>query len=149
PSRSDLYEVRPDDTATLPPGKLLGYFELSSSGTLTFTALAAPVVSTPPTDLIVTNYPGTTASFTAGVTGDGLGYQWSLNGTPLSDSAKISGSQTASLTLTNLVDSMNGTYSLLVQNDAGTATTSATLTIDEPTAITNSPVSSTINYGGT
>jgi hypothetical protein len=38
PSRLDLYELRPDSTATQPPGKYLGYFELKNDGTVVFVA---------------------------------------------------------------------------------------------------------------
>lgn len=49
PSRSDLYELRPDTTATQPPGKYLGYFELRPTGTMVFVAAtgapAAPLLN--------------------------------------------------------------------------------------------------------
>ena len=107
--RYPLLELRPDSTGTLPPGKLLGRFELQADGTLTFTALAAPTVVTAPTDVLASTNASSSATFTVATTGDGLGYQWSQNGTPLSDGSSISGSQTASLNLTNLVNASAGT----------------------------------------
>jgi len=38
PSRSDLYELRPDGTGTHPLGRYLGYFELRTDGTFVFVA---------------------------------------------------------------------------------------------------------------
>jgi hypothetical protein len=50
PSRSDLYELRPDSTGTQPAGKYLGYFELRNNGTVVF--VAASTSTAPPAPLL-------------------------------------------------------------------------------------------------
>jgi hypothetical protein len=42
PARSDFYELRPDSTGTQPVGKYLGYFEMSTNGTVVFVAAPFP-----------------------------------------------------------------------------------------------------------
>jgi hypothetical protein len=54
PARADLYELRPDSTGTQPPGKFLGYFELTPAGTLSFVA-ASPAPPAPTLTIHATN----------------------------------------------------------------------------------------------
>ncbi len=148
PSRSDFYELRPDSTGTQPQGKLLGLFQFNADGSLTFTA--GPTLVTAPTDVLASTNAGSSAVFTVAATGGVLTYQWSQNGTTLSDDgSSIFGSQTSSLTVTNLTDSSAGAYSVAISDDGGTLTPSANLTIVHLPVIGSSPVSSTINYGDT
>ena len=42
PSRCDLYQLVPDNTATQPAGKYLGYLELETNGTMNFVAATGP-----------------------------------------------------------------------------------------------------------
>lgn len=76
-------------------------------------------------------YPGATARFR--VTAGGLSpmtYQWRKNGAPLSDAGNISGSLTATLTIANVSAADLGTYSVVVSNPGGSATsTDATLSL--------------------
>lgn len=60
-------------------------------------------------DILITSQPvsvsqcaGTTASFTVAATGDGLNYQWRKGTTVLVDGGNISGTNTATLTITNI-----------------------------------------------
>ena len=141
-SRSDLYQLIPSASFATrgTPGKLLGHFDFTPDGTLTFTALAQPDVSISPADTTVTSNPGSTAVFAVTATGDGLSYQWLQGGTVLSNGANISGSLTSSLTLTNLSSANAGSYSVIVSNDTGTATSaSAVLTVIDPPLISAGP----------
>ncbi len=78
---------------------------------------------------------GTTATFVvvAGAAGS-LTYQWMENGTnALSDGGKISGSGTASLTISNVLGGDAGQCSVIVSNAAGpAASSSALLTVVDP-----------------
>jgi hypothetical protein len=59
--------------------------------------------------------PGATATFSVSAVGSGsLSYQWSKNGTALTDGDNISGSQTATLTLTSISSANSGNYSVAV-----------------------------------
>jgi hypothetical protein len=58
-----------------------------------------------------------------------MAFQWQLNGTNLSDDARITGSATAELTITNLQVSDSGVYTLVATNGLGA-------TNSEPTALT-------------
>jgi hypothetical protein len=74
---------------------------------------------------------GGSASFTVQALGENLNYQWSLGATP------IPGATSPMLTLTNLAVTDSGNYSVLVSNPAGSATSSATLTVvpEPPTVL--------------
>ncbi|HVM50572.1 MAG TPA: choice-of-anchor tandem repeat GloVer-containing protein [Candidatus Acidoferrum sp.] len=71
-------------------------------------------------------YGGDTVFLSVVVTGAGpLSYQWQQNGTSLSDTGNVSGSGARVLTLTNVVLTNAGSYSVLISNSAG-STNSAT-----------------------
>ncbi len=72
-----------------------------TSARVALTVNTVPSIGTEPTDQTACSTPGT-ASFTVVASGTGLTYQWRLNGSPLSDNANISGSTTATLSLSNL-----------------------------------------------
>ncbi|HEX4122502.1 MAG TPA: immunoglobulin domain-containing protein [Verrucomicrobiae bacterium] len=74
---------------------------------------------------------GTPVVFTAIAVGSApLSYQWTLNGTNLTDSAHVIGSQSNVLTIGNSQLSDSGSYQLVVTNSAGmTNTSEAALTI--------------------
>lgn len=74
---------------------------------------------------------GETAVFSVTVIGDlPLSFQWQENGTDLTDGGQISGSATSALTLANLVETNNGTYSVIVSNAIAPATSDdAVLTV--------------------
>jgi hypothetical protein len=58
-------------------------------------------------------------------------YQWTFNGSPLSDGGGISGSATATLTINPVAASDLGTYACVLSGSCGTVTTSpATLALD-------------------
>jgi uncharacterized repeat protein (TIGR03803 family) len=90
---------------------------------------SAPQILTQPASQ--TNAIGGTASFDVTVTGAPLlTYQWQENGTNLSDGGGVSGTATRVLTLRNLAAGQTGTYSVIVNNALGSATSSgANLTV--------------------
>lgn len=66
---------------------------------------------------------GKTVSFTTGVLGTSPALQWSKNGTPITSATN------ATLTLSSVSASDQGTYTLTASNSAGTNSVSATLTV--------------------
>ena len=67
--------------------------------------------------------PGAPATFTVAAVGTHpFSYRWQLNGTNLTDNGNISGSSTASLTVGNVTAPNTGTYTVVVSNALGTAT---------------------------
>ena len=86
-----------------------------------------------------TNFLGTTANFTVTATGTPpLFYQWQFNGTNLADNGRVIGSQSNTLTLTNLLLSDTGNYQVIVSNAFGSlASSNATLTVQPPWTMTN------------
>jgi hypothetical protein len=118
----------------------------SGAATLTVTAAAiAPTIATQPVNQTVTA--GNNASFAVVASGTApLSYQWRLNG------ANIVGATSATLTLTSVTTGQSGgSYSCVVTNIAGSATSSAvTLTVNAapiaPT-ITTQPVSRSVTAG--
>ncbi|MGP8199763.1 MAG: choice-of-anchor tandem repeat GloVer-containing protein [Limisphaerales bacterium] len=64
-----------------------------------------------------TSLVGGTAVFSVAAVGDlPLSYQWQDNGVDLTDGGQISGSATCTLTITNLVETNAGSYSVIVNN---------------------------------
>ncbi len=109
------------------------------------TTVTAPSITTQPASQTVTA--GSSATFTVAASGTApLSYQWRFNG------SNISGATNASYTLSNAQSANAGSYSVVVSNSAGSATSNnATLTISSTAtapAITTQPASQTINAGG-
>jgi hypothetical protein len=104
----------------------------------------------PPANIVVTPgsqtiNAGATATFTASVVGaPQLYYGWTQNGIPLTDSGNISGSATATLTITGAVAANDGSYEVLVTNSLGYGSNaiSATLQVVDP-AIETGPMGAT------
>lgn len=120
--------------------------------------VTTPVTATPPA---ITSQPGSvtansgsTVSFSVTASGTApLSYHWFKNGTiGLSDGGNISGSASPTLTLANITAADGGNYSVVVSNQAGTATSaSAALSVitSTPPAIVSQPQSQTIIAGET
>ena len=107
-----------------------------------------PVITQQPVDQSVLI--GSNVTFTATVDGTPpYSYQWSFNGSPLADDGiHISGSATASLSISNLTPADGGSYLLTVTNVSGsTNSTAAILTVLVPPAITTQPVGRSVPPG--
>jgi ELWxxDGT repeat protein len=125
------------------------YWGLTSNSTLLTVVdeLAAPQITAQPASQNV--LVGSTAVFVATVSGTApLSYQWRRNG------ADIIGANTPTLTLNNVTALNNGSYTLVVTNRAGTATSEpAALVVtlgtpvDLPPQITAPPASITVPAG--
>lgn len=118
----------------------------SSAAVLTVTAAAvAPTITTQPVNQTVTA--GNNASFSVVASGTApLSYQWRLN------SANIAGATSATLALTGVtIGQSGGSYSCVVSNVAGTATSSAAILTANPApiapTITSQPVAQTVTAG--
>ncbi|HRT59152.1 MAG TPA: immunoglobulin domain-containing protein [Candidatus Paceibacterota bacterium] len=111
----------------------------STSGAQSFFVDAFELLSeAPPGAPVITNQPkhttvsaGATAVFTVGVSNPaGVSYQWQFNGANLSDGGKISGANTATLTVTDVSASEVGRYRVRLTNAGGSVLSSeATLAI--------------------
>jgi uncharacterized repeat protein (TIGR03803 family) len=108
-----------------------------------------PVITQQPVSQTVP--PGAPATFTVAAVGTHpFSYRWELNGTNLTDNSNLSGSSTASLTITNVTAPNTGTYTVVVSNALGTAISSgAVLNIIPVTApgVTLSTLSSFTGVG--
>lgn len=110
----------------------------------------APQITTPPAS--ATNGVGNLSYFTVTATGTSpLRYQWQLNGTNLPNKSPYIGATNSTLILTNVQLSEAGTYSIIVTNIYGSASTNASLTVlSFPPVITNaSPLFQTNGLGTT
>ena len=83
-----------------------------------------------------------TATFTVTATGSQpLSYQWQLNGVNLTDNARITGSQTSTLTIANLLFTDAGNYVVAVANGFGS-------TNSQPAFLTVAPAYGFTNFAG-
>jgi hypothetical protein len=112
-----------------------------TSAVATLTISVPPTITTQPTNQALIQ--GQTAGFTVTANGTSpFGYQWSINGTNISDATNTS------LILTNIQMTDAGSYAVIVTNIAGSATSSvATLTVYVPPTITTQPLSQAVVRG--
>lgn len=116
----------------------------------TLTVLVPPAITASPASRSAS--PGAATTFTVTAKGSApLSYQWLKNGNPLTDGGNISGSTTSSLQLSSLTTNDAASYSVMVTNLAGSATSSsALLTISvaasRPVILTQ-PVSQSVSAG--
>lgn len=112
-----------------------------TSNAATLTVTDPPVITKQPASSTVN--PGDSATFSVSATGTmPLGYQWRKG------SNEIPGATNASLTLSNVKESDEGSYQCLVSNVAGSQlSNTAALTVNDPPTITQHPVSITVNAG--
>ncbi len=116
----------------------------SSAATLAVSPAVAPIITTQPASLSIVT--GGTATFTVVASGTApLSYQWSKNG------AALSGATAGSYTISGAQTGDAGSFTCIVTNSAGTATSgTATLTITTtvvaPT-ITSQPAGASVTAG--
>jgi subtilisin-like proprotein convertase family protein len=113
------------------------------------TVLTRPVITSQPQSR--TNIAGTTATFTVTATGSTpLSYQWRRNNNTVTNGGNISGTTTATLTVSNVTASDATSYTVVVTNSAGAVTSAppAWLTVLTRPVITGQPQSRT-NLAGT
>ena len=119
----------------------------TSSPPVMLTVIDPPMVTGQPTS--ITNNAGTTATFTAQLSGSPAILAWYQNGTNLlTNGANISGATSNELILSNVLGADSGSYTLVASNFAGVATTMvATLTVIDPIILAEP--SSLTNEAGT
>ncbi|HXI53582.1 MAG TPA: immunoglobulin domain-containing protein, partial [Candidatus Saccharimonadales bacterium] len=106
------------------------------------TIMQPPQITSPPQSQTVTN--GGTAVFTVGVVGTAPRFQWRRDG------VNLPGATNATLAVTNAQLSSEGSYSVQVTNEVGSATSSGvSLTVLAQVAIVTQPQSQTVGVGGT
>ena len=100
-------------------------YGMATSSVATLTVIIPPIISVQPASQLASV--SNSVSFTVGLSqGTSPAYQWRQNGTP------ISGATQSSLSLTSLLWSNAGTYSVVVSNMAGSQTSSnATLVVQQ------------------
>jgi hypothetical protein len=87
-----------------------------------------PTISPQPQS--ATLYAGATVQFRSGAAGEGVTFQWQKNGVDIANDARISGATTNILTITDLVATDAGDYTLVARNAQGPVTSDvATLTV--------------------
>ena len=114
-----------------------------TSQVATLTVLLPPVITLPPSNLVVTQ--GNNATFTVAATGAApLRYQWYFNATNL-----LIGATNFTLTLTNTRPPQAGNYSVVVSNEVGSASSApaALSVVLLPPTITGQPQSQTNTVG--
>jgi WD40 repeat protein len=112
-------------------------------------AYPSPVFSLQPLSQVV--FPGQPASFTAAAGGGTpLYFKWRRNGTNLLDQGNISGSSTATLTITSVSPADTNNYDVVVTNSYGAVTSSvASLAFTPVPEILSQPVSLEVGAGQT
>ena len=111
----------------------------------TFSTIGPLVIASQPASR--TNNAGTSASFTVSATGTPFSYQWFKDAVPLSDLGNVSGSTTATLTLSNVLHADQAGYSVILSNTYGSVTSAvAALTVVDP-FLSRQPVDQIVNVG--
>ena len=115
-----------------------------TSAVATLTVLLPPAVATQPLNQYVLS--GGSATFAVTATGDApLSYHWLLNGVPLSDTSRVSGTTTNRMTIQNVQSVDTGSYWVVISNAWGSITSSVAAlnlaTVRYVNASNSSPVS--------
>ena len=141
PSQAGLYSVVISNTGGT-----------ATSANATLTVLTPPTIAPGPNGGGPDGHPqsltvvqGQNATFSVNATGTApLTYQWRFGG------VNIAGATNTSVTLTNVLASQAGLYSVVISNSGGSTTSSnATLTVLLPPTIIVPPVSQTLTQGAT
>ena len=111
-------------------------------------------------DIIITNQPApqticeeTTVSLTVAATGDIIDYVWRKNGIPIIDDLRVSGSRTATITITDVDINDSGNYDVVISGPGAVCGQSvsnpALLTVNPVPTVTATPASTLIYSGNT
>src|SRR5262249_7222329 len=91
---------------------------ITSAPSAILTVLTPPVITAQPAS--TTNNAGTTATFTVAANGGALSYRWIKDATNiLTDGGDITGSTTATLSISNVLESDEGSYTVVITNITG------------------------------
>lgn len=102
----------------------------TGSGNLQITVRSLASITTAP--LPQSFVDGDTVTFTVAASGDNLSFQWRKDDVDLADDTRINGSQTNTLVIQNATSLDEGSYTVVITNDAGEVTTTPVdLTRDE------------------
>ena len=143
------------------PNTAFDYFAFRVGGTnfstgVAFTELkvtyvpAAPVITSQPQPLALTLQVGGSVTLAVGASGNALVYQWKKDGNAITGNVSAS---TSTLTLTNVQHSDAGSYTAVVSNAGGSATSSAvTLKVSDtpvppPPTILTAPFNESVTAG--
>ena len=138
PSQGGVYTVNLVAGNTLWPQTVTKAITMTISGG----GATPPAITGPPVNQTV--IAGTNVSFNVTATGTApLSYSWKFN------TIAIASATTSSLQLTNVQTTNSGTYSVTVNNSAGSTNASATLTVLMPPTILTPPQSLTVSNGNT
>ena len=124
-------------------------FGVTTSAVATVTVLPPLAITSEPTNLVTLTF--SNATFTVGAIGFAPpAYSWYSNGVALTNGGRISGANTATLSITDVqTNDSGGAYQAIVTNIYGAVTSSvATLTVVAPVQITSQPMSQDAILGG-
>ncbi len=112
------------ETLGIPAGSIsvIGGGGTAQPGTIVTGSLAAPSASPFAADPFIPHH---TVVLTASATGDALSYQWRRDGVDLLDGGRYSGTQTATLTITDATCVDAGNYDFVVTNTCGSDTSNS------------------------
>lgn len=113
------------------------------SDTINLQILTPPSVTTQPT--AITTCVGNTANFSVVAQGTNITYQWKRNGVNLTNGGNISGATSASLSVSNIINTDTGNYYCVITNSCGTDSSAfARLNINNGLQILQAPQATAI-----
>jgi gliding motility-associated-like protein len=120
-----------------------------TSNTATLVIDALPVINTHPSSISACE--GSVATFNVAAAGGGVTYQWRKAGVNMSDGGSVSGSATATLTITGVALSDAGSYDVVISSvcASSVASSPAALTVNTAPAITAQPSDASLCEGST
>ncbi|MBA4148074.1 MAG: immunoglobulin domain-containing protein [Verrucomicrobia bacterium] len=147
--RKDNFDLSDDSTFSGTTSSVLTIANVQNSELGTYTVqvgntfgnvISAPAALVIATQPVIEQQPesrtenaGTTVTFNVVASGGGLGYQWRRAGSNIFDNENIAGTTTDTVTLSTILRSDAGSYTVVVTNAAGTVTSAAaTLTVVYP-----------------
>jgi uncharacterized repeat protein (TIGR03803 family) len=106
-----------------------------------------PVITAQPASQTI--LPGSTTTFTVAAVGtQPFTYRWQKNGTSLTNGDSIGGSDTSTLTVTNATAASVGTYSVVVSNSLGSATSAGAVLALVPVTVPGVVLDTLYSFAG-